>query len=107
MFGIDTNVLVCFLVRDDEVQFEKARSLVKNGVSAGRRGFVNHLYDAEGVRTATPYLTGITQGSAVLAQAADRVRAMGGQRCAQGLRKLSLVALDAHSRVVLRRVARQ
>jgi len=43
MLGIDTNVLVRFLVRDDEVQFEKARKLIKREVVAGRRVFVNQL----------------------------------------------------------------
>ena len=43
MLGIDTNVLVRFLVRDDEAQFEKARKLIKREVAAGRRVFVNHL----------------------------------------------------------------
>ena len=43
MLGIDTNVLVRFLVRDDEAQFEKARKLIKREVSAGRRIFVNQL----------------------------------------------------------------
>jgi predicted nucleic-acid-binding protein len=43
MLGIDTNVLVRFLVRDDEPQFEKARKLIKREVSAGRRVFVNQL----------------------------------------------------------------
>ena len=43
MLGIDTNVLVRFLVRDDEAQFERARKLIKREVSAGRRVFVNHL----------------------------------------------------------------
>ena len=43
MLGIDTNVLVRFLVRDDEAQFEKARKLIKREVSAGRRVFVNQL----------------------------------------------------------------
>jgi predicted nucleic-acid-binding protein len=43
MLGIDTNVLVRFLVRDDEVQFEKARKLIKREVAAGRRVFVNQL----------------------------------------------------------------
>jgi len=41
MLGIDTNVLVRFLVRDDEAQFEKARKLIKREVAAGRR--VNQL----------------------------------------------------------------
>jgi predicted nucleic-acid-binding protein len=43
MLGIDTNVLVRFLVRDDEAQFEKARKLIKREVVAGRRVFVNQL----------------------------------------------------------------
>ncbi|HUW98347.1 MAG TPA: type II toxin-antitoxin system VapC family toxin [Acidiferrobacter sp.] len=43
MLGIDTNVLVRFLVRDDEAQFEKARRLIKHEVSAGRRVFVSQL----------------------------------------------------------------
>ncbi len=43
MLGIDTNVLVRFLVRDDEAQFERARRLIKREVSAGRRVFVNQL----------------------------------------------------------------
>ncbi len=43
MLGIDTNVLVRFLVRDNEAQFEKARKLIKREVTAGRRVFVNQL----------------------------------------------------------------
>ncbi len=43
MLGIDTNVLVRFLVRDDEAQFERARRLIKREVSAGRCVFVNQL----------------------------------------------------------------
>jgi predicted nucleic-acid-binding protein len=43
MRGIDTNVLVRFLVRDDEAQFEKARRLIKREVAAGRRVFVSQL----------------------------------------------------------------
>ena len=43
MLGIDTNVLVRFLVRDDEAQFEKARKLIRREVAAGRRVFVNQL----------------------------------------------------------------
>ena len=34
MLGVDTNVLVRFLVRDDEAQFEKARRLIKREVGA-------------------------------------------------------------------------
>jgi predicted nucleic-acid-binding protein len=43
MLGIDTNVLVRFLVRDDEIQFEKARKLIRREVAAGQRVFVNQL----------------------------------------------------------------
>ncbi|MHB8415535.1 MAG: PIN domain-containing protein [Acidiferrobacteraceae bacterium] len=43
MLGIDTNVLVRFLVRDDSAQFERARKLIKREISAGRRVFVNQL----------------------------------------------------------------
>ena len=43
MLGIDTNVLVRFLVQDDEVQFKKARKLIKREVALGRRVFVNQL----------------------------------------------------------------
>lgn len=43
MLGVDTNVLVRFLVRDDEAQFEKARKLIKREVAAGRSVFISHL----------------------------------------------------------------
>ena len=41
MLGIDTNVLVRFLVRDDEAQFEKARRLIKREVGAEEDVFVS------------------------------------------------------------------
>ena len=43
MLGVDTNVLVRFLVRDDEAQFEKARKLIRREVAAGRHVFVSLL----------------------------------------------------------------
>ena len=43
MLGVDTNVLVRFLIRDDKAQFEKARKLIKREVAAGRRVFVSQL----------------------------------------------------------------
>ncbi len=43
MLGVDTNVLVRFLVRDDEAQFEKARKLIKREVAAGSGVFVTQL----------------------------------------------------------------
>ena len=35
MLGIDTNVLVRYLVQDDETQFERARRLINREVAAG------------------------------------------------------------------------
>jgi len=43
MLGIDTNILVRFLVRDDESRFEKARRLIRREIVAGRRVFVSQL----------------------------------------------------------------
>lgn len=43
MLGIDTNVLVRFLVRDDRAQFEKARQLIEQEVSAGNQIVINQL----------------------------------------------------------------
>jgi predicted nucleic-acid-binding protein len=43
ILGIDTNVLVRFLVRDEEAQFEKARKLIKREVAAGSTVLVNQL----------------------------------------------------------------
>jgi predicted nucleic-acid-binding protein len=43
MLGVDTNVLVRFLVRDDEAQFEKARKLIQREVAAGSVVLVNQL----------------------------------------------------------------
>jgi len=43
MLGVDTNVLVRFLVRDDETQFEKAHKLIKREVTAGHRVFIGQL----------------------------------------------------------------
>jgi predicted nucleic-acid-binding protein len=43
MLGIDTNVLVRFLVRDDEAQFLKACALIQGQIAAGSQVFINHL----------------------------------------------------------------
>ena len=43
MLGIDTNVLVRFLVRDDEGQFERARRLIKREVGSEEDVFVSLL----------------------------------------------------------------
>lgn len=43
MLGIDTNVLVRFLVRDHETQFQTAQRLIQREVGAGRPVFVSLL----------------------------------------------------------------
>jgi predicted nucleic-acid-binding protein len=43
MIGIDTNVLVRFLVADDERQFEKARRLIRHEAAAGDPALVSQL----------------------------------------------------------------
>jgi predicted nucleic-acid-binding protein len=43
MLGIDTNVLVRFLVQDDPDQFEKARKLIRREIAAGRPVYINQL----------------------------------------------------------------
>jgi len=41
MIGIDTNVLVRYLVRDDQAQFEKARRLINREVGTGETVLVS------------------------------------------------------------------
>ena len=41
MLGLDTNVLVRYLVRDDEAQFEKASRLIKREIGVGEAVFVS------------------------------------------------------------------
>lgn len=43
MIGLDTNVLVRFLVRDDEAQFERARRLLRRGTGSGEPVLVSLL----------------------------------------------------------------
>jgi predicted nucleic-acid-binding protein len=43
MLGVDTNVLVRFLVRDDQPQYEKARRLIDREVAKGEPVLVNLL----------------------------------------------------------------
>ena len=43
MIGIDTNVLVRFLVRDDPAQFERAQKLIGREATAGNPVFVSLL----------------------------------------------------------------
>jgi predicted nucleic-acid-binding protein len=43
MLGLDTNVLVRYLVRDDERHFERARRLIERTKSADEEVFVNLL----------------------------------------------------------------
>jgi len=43
MLGIDTNVLIRYLIRDDQSQFEKARRLIDREVSKGKPVLVSLL----------------------------------------------------------------
>jgi predicted nucleic-acid-binding protein len=43
MIGIDTNVLVRFLIRDDQAQFERARKLIEREASVDRPVFISLL----------------------------------------------------------------
>jgi predicted nucleic-acid-binding protein len=43
MLGIDTNVLIRYLVRDDQPQYEKARRLINREVSVGEPVLVSLL----------------------------------------------------------------
>jgi len=43
MLGIDTNVLVRYLVRDDEAQYEKSKRLIRREIAAGRKVLINQL----------------------------------------------------------------
>lgn len=43
MLGLDTNVLVRFLVRDDEAQFERARRLIKHEVGIQEKVLISLL----------------------------------------------------------------
>ncbi len=43
MIGIDTNILVRYLTRDDETQFLLAQQLIRNQISIGERIFISLL----------------------------------------------------------------
>lgn len=43
MIGLDTNVLVRFLVRDDEEQFERAEKLIRKSANAGEPACISLL----------------------------------------------------------------
>ena len=43
MLGVDTNVLVRYLIRDDQPQYEKARRLIDREVARGEPVFVSLL----------------------------------------------------------------
>lgn len=47
MIGIDSNVLIRFLTRDDEKQFEEAKKLLLLECSSDRPGFINTVVLAE------------------------------------------------------------
>jgi len=43
MKGLDTNVLVRYLVKDDRKQAEKASAFIRKATAAGDRCFINHI----------------------------------------------------------------
>lgn len=43
MIGVDTNVLVRFLIRDDQQQFERAQRLIRREAHKGEPVFISHL----------------------------------------------------------------
>jgi predicted nucleic-acid-binding protein len=43
MIGVDTNVLVRYLTRDDQAQYERARRLIDSGLSKGEPALVSLL----------------------------------------------------------------
>lgn len=43
MLGLDTNVLVRFLVGDDPAQYRRARRMIRNEVMDGGMVFISHL----------------------------------------------------------------
>lgn len=43
MVGLDTNVLIRFLVRDDEEQFDRARQLIRREAHTGTPVLISHL----------------------------------------------------------------
>ena len=43
MKGIDTNVLVRYLVRDDKKQAQRASEFIQRATSGGKRCFINHI----------------------------------------------------------------
>jgi predicted nucleic-acid-binding protein len=45
--GIDTNILIRYLVRDDPAQFRAAVRFIENDCSEAEPGFVNHVVLAE------------------------------------------------------------
>ena len=47
MIGLDTNVLVRYLVRDDAIQFEKATELIERRLDVDEPGFVSVVAMAE------------------------------------------------------------
>ena len=47
MKGIDTNILIRYLVRDDRTQFRAASRFIENDCTEEEPGFVNHVVLAE------------------------------------------------------------
>jgi len=47
MIGLDTNVVMRYLTRDDKAQFEQARRLIEDDLSAENQGFIATITLAE------------------------------------------------------------
>jgi predicted nucleic-acid-binding protein len=70
--GLDTNVLVRFLVRDDEEQHERVVSLLRRGADAGETFFIGDVVLAEVVWVlASRYRVGRDELAAVVRKLAE------------------------------------
>jgi predicted nucleic-acid-binding protein len=49
VIGVDTNVLIRYLVRDDPLQFERARDFIKGRLSRAEPGFISNVVLLEAV----------------------------------------------------------
>jgi predicted nucleic-acid-binding protein len=49
MTGLDTNVLVRYIVRDDELQAQRASAYIRNATDRGKCCFINHVVLCEPV----------------------------------------------------------
>ena len=100
MIGLDTNVLVRFLVRDDEQQAEEARALLESLTADDRPGFVCREVIIELVRV-LERAYGFSPGK--VAKILVELVATGGTRYGRGQRRGSrCVAIPRVRRRILR-----